>query len=376
MNIVALQDTPLAPGHPLADTVARLLEPIEGAAPGGADLRYEGTYDAIDEARRNENARLPQGVWQREVKQANWPQVERLCVEALGNRTKDLRIACWLAEAWIHRFGFRGLAPGLTLAEGLCRLFWHDLQPSIDGSDPATHIAAIDWLNQRLPIALRQVPIIVNASMPDTRFNWVDHLEAQRLEIIRGKDSAAAQRAEAGGSVTLAMIDAGQNRTCTDDLAELATDAAAGLAALAALDATLDACCGRDAPGLSKIRELVRDVADYAGSIVTARQALVLTARETPAPVAQGREVADEAPARAVPLFSNAIMSRSLAYRQLEAVAAFLRENEPHSPVSYVLEELVEWGRMPLAELDLALRERGSSVSLLIEAIGINYTEE
>lgn len=373
-DILVLQEARLAPRHPLASTVARLLEPIEGAAPGGADLRYEGTYDAIDEARRNENARLPQGVWQREVKQANWPQVERLCVEALGTRTKDLRIACWLAEAWIHRFGFAGLAPGLALAEGMCRLFWPDLQPSIDRRDPATHIAAIEWLNQRLPIALRQIPIVVNESMPDTRFNWVDHLEAQRLETIRGKDSAAAQRAEAGGSVTLAMIEACRNNSCTEDLAALAADADAGLAALAALDSTLDACCGRDAPGLSNIRNLVRDIADYAGSIVAARRPLVPPARATPVP--PGREIADETTARVALLPSPTIMSRGLAYRQLETVAAFLRENEPHSPVPYVLEQLVEWGSMPLVELDLALRERGSSVSLLIEAMGINYSEE
>ena len=52
---------PLAPDHPLANTVARLLEPIPGDSPGGIDLRFQG-YSAIEEARRNENARLPQGV--------------------------------------------------------------------------------------------------------------------------------------------------------------------------------------------------------------------------------------------------------------------------------------------------------------------------
>ncbi|MDP5280602.1 type VI secretion system protein TssA [Sphingomonas sp. DG1-23] len=366
----AVEDHDLAidAGHPLAETVARLTAPISDSAPGGADLRHEGTYDAIDEARRNENARLPQGVWQREVKQADWAQVERLCVEALATRTKDLRIACWLAESWVRRFGFAGLAPGLALAEGLCRLFWDDLQPSI-GGDPATHIAAIDWLNQRLPVALRQVPIVISAVAPDAQYTWSDYLDAQRLELIRGKDSAAAQRAEAGGSVTLKMIETCQDRTGSDHLNALATDAEAGLAALTRLDATLDACCGKDAPGLSNIRYLVDDIARFAGATVAARHAL----RLEPAPavdtsVNPGAMQLDHLP-------TSAAMSRDLAYRQLAVIARFLRENEPHSPVPYVLENVASWGRMSLVELDEALRDQGSSVSLLIEALGMTSSD-
>jgi len=363
-------DTAIDMGHPLAETVARLLAPIRDSAPGGADLRHEGTYDAIDEARRNENARLPQGVWQREVKQADWAQVERLCVEALATRTKDLRIACWLAEAWVHRFGFAGLAPGLALAEGLCRLFWNDLQPSI-GGDPATHIAAIDWLNQRLPIALRQVPIMVSAVAPDTHYTWSDYLDAQRLELIRGKDNAAAQRAEAGGSVTLKMIETCQDRTGSDHLNALASDAEAGLAALAALDATLDACCGKDAPGLSNIRNLVGDIVRFAEAIVAARHAL----RLEPASLPPGEATANPGMVQLEHLPTSAAMSRDLAYRQLAVIARFLRENEPHSPVPYVLEQVASWGRMSLAELDEGLRNQGSSVSLLIEALGMTSSD-
>jgi type VI secretion system ImpA family protein len=370
MNAEAgLPDIAIDAGHPLAETVTRLLGPIRDSAPGGADLRHEGTYDAIDEARRNENARLPQGVWQREVKQADWAQVERLCVEALATRTKDLRIACWLAEAWVHRFGFAGLAPGVALAEGLCRLFWDDLQPSI-GGDPATHIAAIDWLNQRLPVALRQVPIVISAVAPDTHYTWSDFLDAQRLELIRGKDNAAAQRAEASGSVTLKMIETCQDRTGSDHLSALAADAEAGLVALSRLDATLDACCGKEAPGLSNIRNLVGDIARFAEATVTARHAL----RLEPAPL-PGDATADPGAVQLEHQPTSAAMSRDLAYRQLAVIARFLRENEPHSPVPYVLEHMASWGQMSLAELDEALRDQGSSVSLLVEALGMTSSE-
>ena len=44
-----------------------LLAPIPGDNPAGEFLRYEGTYDRIQEA-REEEANLPQGVWERELK--------------------------------------------------------------------------------------------------------------------------------------------------------------------------------------------------------------------------------------------------------------------------------------------------------------------
>jgi len=52
----------------------RLLTPISGDNPAGQFLRYEGMYDRIQEARK-EDADLPQGVWERELKKADWNKV-------------------------------------------------------------------------------------------------------------------------------------------------------------------------------------------------------------------------------------------------------------------------------------------------------------
>ena len=43
--------------------------------------------------------------------------------------------------------------------------------------------------------------------------------------------------------------------------------------------------------------------------------------------------------------------TREDAFRSLLQVADFFRRTEPHSPVSYALEQAVRWGRMPLPEL-------------------------
>jgi type VI secretion system protein ImpA len=45
------------------------------------------------------------------------------------------------------------------------------------------------------------------------------------------------------------------------------------------------------------------------------------------------------------------IQSREEAFRRLAEVAAFLRQTEPQSPVSYLIERAVVWGRMPFDQL-------------------------
>jgi type VI secretion system protein ImpA len=259
----------------------------------------------------------------------------------------------------VHIHGFAGLAPGLALIHGLCRDFWPDLYPRLDGEDMSARLAAFEWLNERLPVALRQVPVFVDSSQPDLTYSWADCLAAERLEAVRGRDKTAAQKAEAAGAVTNEMIEERRSRTGRVVLERIVADLRGAMAALAALDETLDDLCGREAPGLGKIRTVGTDIADFAALALDSRGR---TQAEAPA------EAAPAPPAtRASP---PAPMSRSTAYRQLAEIAVFLRSTEPHSPVPDVIDQVVSWQDMSLVDLDSALRETNSSVSILLESIG------
>lgn len=52
-----------------------------------------------------------------------------------------------------------------------------------------------------------------------------------------------------------------------------------------------------------------------------------------------------------VSTLNRQIITRDEALDGLLKVADFFRRTEPHSPVSYALEQAVRWGRMPLPEL-------------------------
>jgi len=80
-----------------------LLNPIPGDNPSGVYLYYAPIYDKIKEARRQEDDTGPSGVWARERKTADWNQVIKLAGEALATQSKDLQLACWLAEAYFKK---------------------------------------------------------------------------------------------------------------------------------------------------------------------------------------------------------------------------------------------------------------------------------
>src|SRR5215467_11567938 len=125
-----------------------LLEPISNEQPAGESLRYEGTYDRIQQARREDDPALSQGIYKTKLKRADWEEVAAICVQALETRTKDLQIAGWLLEAWLHLYGVQGAALGLSLLTGLCEKFWAELYPNLEGDNVEDRIAPIEWINQ------------------------------------------------------------------------------------------------------------------------------------------------------------------------------------------------------------------------------------
>src|SRR5437016_11574648 len=137
--------------------ISTLLSPVSDKSPSGELLRYEGTYDQIMEARREDDPILEQGVWKRELKKADWNLVNQLCLEALQKRSKDLQIAAWLLESWIHLRGFPGVRAGCQVLVQLCRTFWESFYPSQD--DAEYGLAQINGINGKLVTGLKVIPL-------------------------------------------------------------------------------------------------------------------------------------------------------------------------------------------------------------------------
>lgn len=70
------------------------------------------------------------------------------------------------------------------------------------------------------------------------------------------------------------------------------------------------------------------------------------------------------------------IRTREDAFRTLQKVAEFFRQTEPHSPISYTLEDVVRRGRMPLPALLAELMPDQEARRTFLVAAGIKPPEE
>jgi type VI secretion system protein ImpA len=338
-------------------STATLLSPISGKTPSGELLRYEGTYDKIMEARREEDA-LEQGVWKRELKKADWNVVNRLCLDALQNRTKDLQIAAWLLESWIHLRGFPGVRAGCEILVGLCRTFWDSMYPSL--GDPEYRLAPLHWIDEKLSTQLKFIPI-TSPETADTclTYTLADWETAFRREQAKHQSTIAKDNQ----TVTMEMIHQSAWLTPTAFFAGLTEDVGDAFAFCKELEGIFDHAFGKESCSLGQFRSVLESILSLIPSVAGARDTEGETPVEDGATYEYALEPVMSHETVAIPLLPP-IRSRAEAYRRLAEVADYLIRTEPHSPAPYLIRRAISWGGMTLEQLlpelvasDVALKD-------------------
>lgn len=358
--------TEQAPGYSAELDV--LLKPIAGSQPTGESLRYAATYAQITQARLEDDPSLPLGDWERPLKKADWREVQKLCSEALVHRSKDLQIACWLAECWVRLNGIPGLTAGAHLLGALLESFWDGVYPLADEDDLEPRAAPINWINTHLEqILLLHVPLY---SLPDKSPPFLSLREWQQ-----------AMEAEYGGAARKDQEDV----IAREDLlayalphlhllAQMDTDIAEARQAWLELSSLLDEKFERDAPSVSRVVAMLGQMQQALRSLLHNRdprqQPALAPVNFSTTDTAHSMDSSDfvESVAPAVELSPLPVVGTSLAgidsreqaYFLLEQIAQYLEKTEPHSPTPYLIKRAVTWGRLSLPELmQEVLREEG-----------------
>lgn len=326
--------------------VRGLLEPVPGSHPAGESLRYEGTFDRISDARREDDPTLSQGIYKSNLKRADWATVEAICIEALSTRTKDLQIAGWLLEAWLHRYGFAGVAEGLRLMSGLCEEFWNDMYPALELGDVEGRLAPFEWLEQKLSLKLKQIPLTAPDQTGES-YSYVDWESACHFENLAMKDPQALQQALAKINPSVATFRAAVSATDRSFYVDLLEDVEEAIDTCVSIEQVLDQKCGKYAPGLGQFKYALGAIHQLVSQDLHARNA-------EPEAAAEEEELfpAEAADEIGIELWTTGpIRNRTDAYRRLSEAADYLLRTEPHSPTPYLVQRAVEWGNMSLPEL-------------------------
>lgn len=293
-----------------------LLEPLDPACPCGPDLAY-GELAAIE---RDATPGLDA---------PDWASIEARTLAAL-ERSRDLRLAVWLARAALARRGLPGLADGLVLAASLLQRHWHDLHPRPDPDDSG---------------ATERANVLANLS-PDPAQSHPTPAAEAFLADLRG---TTLLQSPTGARLTVRDLDAlattepaisDRWRDSTDpQRAERAEAARRGLVALDAIESAFARNTGQ---GL-RLQPLRR---------VFLRIERLLAQPAPDAPVDDPDEVvAACADNLRQPPNSGAPASRGDAVKALQHIAAWVRSAEPSSPAPMFIDRAAALLQMDFSEI-------------------------
>jgi type VI secretion system protein ImpA len=347
----------------------KLTAPIAPEKPAGESLRFDAVYDDVKRLRTEDDATLPQGVWQRELKRADWPSVAQLCSEALEKRSKDLQLAAWLTEAWIHLHGFFGLASGLRVMSRLCKEYWDDLYPVLDDGSVDARLAPVLWVIDKMVLPLKTVPITAPTGEDTLPYGWKAWESGQYLSKLAKSDAKAAQAAQDRGMVPQAKFMVSVSLTPSSWFASLVTELADCSTAVDELDAVLTERCGEAvAPSFAPLRTPLAAMQGFVSRIVSER----VDAGDLPmATLPAGTVTEDEAAPFLQAPQQEPVTGRAEAYQKLREASEYLMRTEPHSPVPYLVRRAISWGNMSLAEVLEELLQKNADLPTIYTLLGI-----
>lgn len=346
-----------------------LLAPIGGETPAGSDPRQDSPtspYFKVKDARAA--ARAIERSMDADDETgggllAEWRTILDISPKILQAKAKDLEVTAWYIEALLRQHGFAGLRDGFLLAAGLVDAYWDGLFPLPDEDEeriPAL-VSPFEGLNGAsgegtLIQPIRKVTITRGSEKAFAYWQY-----EQALEVSKITDASRKQARIAAGAVSWEDFEKSVRETDARHFQSLVEDLEGCLAAFETLNTVLDAKAGRNAPPAGNIRSVLNAVLDAVRYAARDKLALVAQADADAAAVAAAAPAPDAAGAAGPGAASAAVRTavaapgplatREDAFRLLLQVADFFRRNEPHSPISYTLEEVVRRGRLPLPDL-------------------------
>jgi type VI secretion system protein ImpA len=322
-----------------------LLAPVSDDAPCGADLEYDAQFMALEQAARGK----PEQQYGDTVVPAEEPDWSAVisAAEELLQRTKDLRVAAYLARGWCATEGPVGLGRGLQLIHGLCDRYWEQVYPQLDPDDGYDPIMRMNALGQLVhpEAGLRELRESVCVR---TRAGT---LTVRQIEYVLGIAEPPEGQTVPSEPEALALL-----REAAQADAGLIAGLRAAVEQVTTLQSHLNEKVGSDqAVDFRPLRTMLANVMKLADKVAV---------DEAPA-VAEGDEAVGEAggegaaPAGGgsrVVVVAGEIRSREDVMRVIDRVVEYLERHEPTNPAPLLLRRAQKLMTMNFLEIveDLA----------------------
>lgn len=355
----------------------RLLKAISDEAPCGMDCSFSNEFHAIKKARTQDDLLLEQGDWITEPKLADWSFVKDKSIELLTEKTKDIRLYTWLVEAWSNLYGFEGVAKGLELTQRSLNDFWILLHPKIEEEDLDQRLGLLQGLINQLPMLIKNIPL-VNISPFYSLIDYDGLLHQQNLHRKHSEENSTSHVNIALEQFEQALLNTSKSFQYQNYQAFWEI-----LNQWNILKKVIDGLMGVDAPGFAAIDSQLESIhgslkkiykTDAFGSVCMTDQSSPIT------DLTYSAKTVNQAvdPLTAITSAQkfqlhaqNHLANREQAMQLLQDIADYFQVNEPHSPVSYLLQKTIKWSQMPLHEWLSQVIKNENPLETVHELLGV-----
>lgn len=297
-----------------------------------------------------------------------WPRIAELSIDILTKLSKDTRAIVSLIESMMRVHGLPGLRDALKVGSLLLDKYKLSLFPLPDPGEKVHYCLEFignicESESYNIKSALYQAKFLEAAPA----LCWFSHISATNLDKRPPKEKEILIQA---GEVTLddflAALNLVKKPTELSDFDDRLSEA---LTEAKNFDAILTTH-SKAHIGITQIIDDLGKLQRWYRGLIEDRMAYLNASASAAAEAAQQAE-AETPPTEESPANTGspngaqaAIVNRQQALNKLLQVATYFRESEPHSPVSYALEQAVRWGKMSLPDL---LRDLVANDSVLTE---------
>ncbi len=350
-----------------------LIAPVSDTSPAGTDPRidisptsqYYQLKDIRGQARANERAMLAEDEdFQALV--SEWRPLAETIPALLSHDVKDLEYAAWLIEAWCRTDGFVGLAAGFKTTRLLIEHFWSNVYPLPDEDGMEIRVAPLVGLNGYEGDGALITPILSIPLTDVTTHGQFACWQYQRAADISRKDEKRQKQKADAGIASLEQIKDAVNETSASFYVGLKQQIEQAIAEFSLLSQAMDAAMDGEPQPTSAITKALQKCLDAVLYLATDK-----LAQHEAAAATQVEVNADGSLAAGTDPVAQQVQSREQVLNSLKQAAEFFRKTEPHSPISYALEQVVHWSGLSLPELLQELIDDNNSRNQYFRLAGI-----
>lgn len=381
-----------------------LLAPISDSQPCGSDrdsgenetlgIAFSELLSLAVTARKIETRRYDLAVMPREVREdmlrhsqgqsdgpaadPRWERIAELAVEILTKHSKDTRVLVWLIDSMTRLHGLAGLCDALKAGTLLLDRYKLALFPlPVPGAEAYYCVELISKICESESYNIKSVLHQIDILPRSPGLNWRSHIAATALE---GRPAKEREKHVQDGELTLDHFNSELKLiTKSEDLTEFDHQVTEAIDQAKSFDAQLTQL-SNNIVGIGRILEDLAQLQRWYRGLIEDRLAVVAASAPLETELIESVDAHDSDESGGSNTTSTgasaSISNRQQAFQRLLQVATYFRTAEPHSPLSYALEQAVRWGEMPLPDLLRDLVPDETVLSQVFRRMGIQENKE